>query len=148
MSPNQAALQGEFNIITVLSAPIIPMLLCKFKLLQCWLSINHNWVVRHAKHSPPKSKLPCLAQNFCAGISMQITTVLPGEQISFALSSPPQVTIHRGCGYQCPITRVWFSQLQDRDVYRLYPRRLESLTVCRWNYNHYGSTFYAVIRRP
>ena len=87
MSQNQAALQGKFNIVTVISPPIIPMLLCKFKLL-----------------------------HYSAGISMQITTVLPGEQISFALSSPPQVTIHNGCGYQWPITRVWFSQLQDRDV--------------------------------
>jgi len=31
-------------------------------------------------------------------------------------------------------------------VYRPYPRRLESLTIC-W-FNHKGSTFYSVILRP
>lgn len=78
MSQNQATLQGKFNIFSVTSVSIIPMLLCKFKFLQCWLSINHIWVVTLSG----------------------TLNLSPGEQISFAPSSPPQVTIHRRCGYQ------------------------------------------------
>ena len=61
-------------------------------------------------------------------------------------------TLGTTCPTQCVGYLTYHRVIRNKDcetgptVYRSYPRRLESLIICRWRYK--GSTFYLVILRP